>query len=438
MLSTDVRGRWPALLLAAGLTFAGCSAAGCSAQNAAPSAPTVALGSSTSTGVADAVRARAIDALFAARTSAVAHHDRAAFSATVDPGSASFVTSQQTLYADLTALPLESYAISAGTVDYPAKARPDGLPVYVEQVHVSYRLAGWDRAPITRTYAWTLVRRGGVWRLASTSDVAAVPAAADPWDLGPVTVTVAGTVLLVTSGLTAAQLTGLTILTTAAVATDRRVLVSWDGRVIVYAGRDTTLFDALFRGGGHGADSYAGATISELVDGSATALAGTRVLVSPDAASFTDTSPLSREALVLRHEFAHVALAPEVGPARPLWLTEGTAEWVSYAPYPLTSGHVLGIRRAMLGSAAPPHVPTDADFAAGGQTALNNAYTDAWLVCQDVVDHGGPQRLFTLYAAVSALPAGTNAKGVDAVVRRVLGMSTAQLQAQYLADLRAA
>lgn len=412
--------------------------AGCSAMNAAPAAPTVTLGSAAAGGGGDAVRTREIDALLAARTAAVIRHNRAAFEATVDPGSPSFVASQRVLYANLTALPLGSYAITPGTDRYPAVVRADRLPVDVEQVHIAYRLAGWDRAPVTRSYAWTLVRRGGRWRLASTPDVPTVPAVADPWDRGPVTVTTASTVLLVTSGLTAAQLAGLTTLAVAAVATDRRVLVSWDGRVVVYAGRDTTLFDALFTGIGHGADSYAGATVSELVDGSATALAGTRVLISPDAASFADTSPLSREALVLRHEFTHVALAPEVGPARPTWLTEGTAEWVSYAPYPLTASHVLSIRRAALGSAAPPHVPTDSDFSAGGQAALDNAYTDAWLVCQVVVDRSGPQRLFTLYAAVSALPAGTAAAGVDAVIQRLLGVSTAQLQATYLADLQAA
>jgi hypothetical protein len=164
------------------------------------------------------------------------------------------------------------------------------------------------------------------------------------------------------------------------------------------------------------------------------------VLVNPADVDFTDTSRLSREALVLRHEFAHVALADEVGPARPTWLTEGTAEWVSYAPYPASSGHALAQRSAALGTADAPVIPTDSDFTTGIQTTLDDAYLDAWLVCQDIVDHGGEARLLSLYAAASALPASDagDPAALDTVLQAQLGLTAAQLQQRYLGDLERA
>ncbi len=110
-----------------------------------------------------------IRALLKARGTALQDGDRAAFLATIDTQDAAFVRQQETLFANLEALPVESvrYSVDDGAGYPTAKVKGDDplfRPAVLEQVRLDV-----DAAPVTNTLENTFVRRDGTWLLGAES-----------------------------------------------------------------------------------------------------------------------------------------------------------------------------------------------------------------------------------------------------------------------------
>ncbi len=368
-----------------------------------------------------------VDALAAAVTAA----DQAAFSRLVSDRDPTFGSRARLLYSNLTAIPLTELRFQPEPDQRlltPARQRLLGTEAWVQQVVVSWRLAG-DSDPAQHRVWLTFVPEGGAAKLAGTLDgpVSADPEPLPSWWLGPVTARRHGSVtVLAGSGQPADR--WATLVADAAAAVRRRLpagLASgWSGRVVIEVPATTRDFASVL---GQRAEAYAGiaAVAYEVGVGDRPPL---RVVVNPRARSSLSRAQLAE---ILRHEIVHLATrSPES--AAPLWAVEGLAEWVALANQPQrpssgTAELLAEVRR----DGPPSSLPGDADFTTG-TVALNRAYAEAWFACSYIADRYSIARLGRLYAELD------HGRSVDEASRAVLGIGVAELTAgwrRYLVQL---
>ncbi len=261
------------------------------------------------------------------RERAVRTGDERLFLADVDPGNAALRDRQRRLFANLSALPIETFTLDAAESTWPAgfAAKRFRATAYIPYVEQRLQLRGFDPVPVTTTYALTLARVGGRWRIVADHDLAGrEPEAArnTPWELARIVVRRTPHALGIFDAGSQASADRLMAWTEESVsAVQEEVPLRWRGEVVFYALSSQRL---LRRMGTRFLDRAAVAF--PVLDDSEnpTRVVGTRVVINPQ---YLPRNELEGTYL-LTHEITHVALARTNGET-PAWVQEGLAEYVA-------------------------------------------------------------------------------------------------------------
>ena len=372
------------------------------------------------------VRAAAA-ATLAARTAAVASHDKAAYLATDADGA--FKTADAQVFDNLMALPLASWGMALA-VDQSLAKKADVAHLY--QVTESYELSGVDYQPVTDTRYLTFVERGGKWLLSSGSDGAAADLHSDVqiWDQGAVSVEHGSRSVVV--GLGGEQrLKPFADLADHAATKAATVwgAAGWKGAVVVEVPMNQAQVETLLDSPSGSLTGVVAITAGE--GGQAlTSAPASRVLVNPDA--FNGEAPDAWQ-FFFDHELTHVATRAWTTSAVPLWLSEGAADYTGY----LGSSITIDRRFEELASAVskngwqPQSLPATDDFAGSGD-AVSRTYQISNLACALIAQRYGQAKLVAFYKAVGTAPAGT-ADPVDHAFRTVLDTTSAEFTVKWRA-----
>lgn len=304
--------------------------------------------------------------------------------------------------------------------------------VWAPTVYLRYAIAEADPGPTRKPVSLVVARRGDEWKLVSDRPI--VPQNRrtwrGPWDFGPVVARVVhtdGGTSVVLGHPEQQQLVDALAddLVSAIPAVTESWGSDWARRAVVVVTGDRDEF-AEQVGDGHSGSDIAAVAVADAVEAGVSRVTGQRVVFSPTAGDrLTDAA---RRA-VLRHELAHVAARGQTTDGSPMWVLEGFADYVGHRGTGATVTVVAPTVSATVAVHGPPtRLPSDADFAAGGNRALV-AYESAWSVCAFVADHFGEDRLRELYRALSTGPA--DATAVDSRIGKVLGITTGELIARW-------
>lgn len=352
------------------------------------------------------------------RSAALLGHDETAYAA----------TGARTEYTRLRALPLASWTYQVTAVHHTGSGA-------TADAELSYRVAGYDRAPVDALRTLTLDRTAdGKWYV--TTDEPAEDAGQQLWDQGPVTAVQGAHSLVLGTGRTPADLRAYAGLADRAVpAVTRAWGTDWTRRVVVLVPRSLDGMAGLL--GSPAADYRGIAAVTTGEAGGSGRAPADRVVVNPDA--YAVLGDLGKQ-VVLTHETTHVATRAHTTAATPLWLSEGYADWIGYLGTGRTPTEVAPeLTRAVRNGHAPAALPADKDFGfTSDPTKLAQAYESGWLACRMIADRWGPARLDAFYRAVGAHP--QRAGAVESALKQVLGTTaqafTGQWRAYVAAQLR--
>ncbi|MFJ5174569.1 hypothetical protein ACIP68_12065 [Streptomyces griseoviridis] len=348
------------------------------------------------TGSADTAR---LQRVLDRRAAAVLAGDRAAFLATGTLG----------WFENVRAVPLAAWSYRVISVH----GSGDDATADAE---LSYRVRGYDTAPVTVRRALALSRRAdGQWSVDADRPAAKTPQ--QLWDQGRVTAVRGAHALVLGVGQPQAALRSYAHLADRAVPAVSAAWGSgWAAHVMVLVPGTLKGMAGLL---GTPASAYRGiaAVTTGEVGGAAKAPAD-RVIVNPEA--YAVLGDLGRQ-VVLTHETTHVASRAHTSSATPLWLSEGYADWVGYRGTGRTPRQAAPeLARAVAEGDLPKALPTDEDFGFGRDaTELARAYEGGWLACRMIADEWGEERLGRFYRAVGD-HRGRSGSVADAL-RRTLG-----------------
>jgi len=248
--------------------------------------------------------------------------------------------------------------------------------------------------------------------------------AAQPWDLGVVSIRLAGSaVLLATPGPVAgpadrADPAGLAADAARAVTAVTGVWgPGWSQEAVVVA-------------------TYGASNLARLVGRPTSGVSGLVAVSTPDRvyvdlSAYALLSPAGRQVLIT-HELTHVATRSGADPALPQWLKEGFADYVGFLGSGIGTRAAAAALLAQVRRTGPPAaLPPDAAFdpsVSGAVTAGysgGDAYAAAWVACSLVASKVGPAGLVRVYRAASA-GRGSPSADVDAALRQVTGWSLAR------------
>ncbi|MFI9241334.1 hypothetical protein ACIGXF_01830 [Streptomyces sp. NPDC053086] len=333
------------------------------------------------------------------RSAALLRHDEAAYG----------VTGTRTEYIRLRALPLASWSYRVTAVHRTASGA-------TADADLSYRVAGYDRAPVDAHRSLALGRTAdGRWYV--TADRPAGKAGQQLWDQGTVTVVRGAHSLVLGTGGSAGGLKEFARLADRAVPAVSGVWATeWSRRIVVLVPRTLASMAALL---GSPAAEYRGiAAVTTGEAGGPGRAPADRVVVNPEA--YAVLGDVGKQ-VVLTHETTHVATRANTTAATPLWLSEGYADWVGYLGTGRTAAEAAPeLGRAVRDGEPPEALPTDADFGFTSEpTKLARAYESGWLACRMIADQWGPARLGAFYRDVGAH--GKRAGAVEAALEKVLG-----------------
>ncbi|MFD4604278.1 hypothetical protein ACFWPQ_40470 [Streptomyces sp. NPDC058464] len=335
-------------------------------------------GGQSSTGTAMAAVQQVLDR----RAAAVLGHDEKAYAE----------TGTRSSYANLRAVPLAdwSYRLTA--------LHPDGAGATAD-AQLSYRIQGYDKAPVTADRTLTLSRTAdGQWYV--TYDKPAKKSAQQLWDQGKVTAVKSTHALVLGVGQSGATLRGYARLADTAVPEVSKVWgTDWTRRVVLLVPGSLNGMAGLL---GAPASNYRGiAAVTTGEAGGSGQTPADRVILNPEA--YAGLGSVGRQ-VVLTHETTHVATRAHTTAATPLWLSEGYADWIGYRDTGRTPTEAAPeLARAVEGGDVPEDLPADQDFGfTDDPTKLAEAYEGGWLACRMIAGHWGEEKLGAFYRAVGA------------------------------------
>jgi hypothetical protein len=359
-------------------------------------------------GVASPGISQAVRDLVAHRAEAIRSHDQAAFDATLAPTANAPARNQ---FDVLSSLPLRGYSL---TVTGLVHADTDGRALAT--VTERYRLPG-DGADAVRHGPAQFVRWRGGWAWLSWH-----PTRPDLWDLEPVRTATAGSVVAIASTheMSATDLAQLTL--QAATDVDNVWLPPWSGRVVVSL--PATQRDFAKVCGVHSGAGNIGGLTTTLRSRAGAAADVVRVYLNP--AAFSAGGSVT-DRIILTHEVTHVAQSA-LPDGAPLWLVEGSADFVGYSVTDLSPSVVA---QDLIGTSTPSAPPDDAAFRFdSSSTDLARAYEQSWSLLRSVADRDGTGAVSRLYAAVVRAH-GTELQRESRAMRRVLGEPRGTVLAQW-------
>ncbi|MEU3414503.1 hypothetical protein ABZ760_25080 [Streptomyces sp. NPDC006658] len=342
------------------------------------------------------------------RSAAVLGHDERAYGE----------TGTRNQYTRLRALPLASFGYRVTAVRRTASGA-------TADAELSYRIAGYDKAPVDARRTLTLGRTAdGHWYV--TAERPARQAGQELWDQGTVSAVAGGHSLVLGTGDPAA-LSGFARLADRAVpAVSGAWGTRWSRRVVVLVPKSLAGMAALL---GAPADDYRGiAAVTTGEAGGSGRAPADRVVINPEAYALLGDA--GRQ-IVLTHETAHVATRADTTAATPLWLSEGYADWIGY----LGTGRAPAeaapeLARAVREGETPEALPSDKDFGfTSDPVKLARAYESGWLACRMIAEKWGAARLGAFYRAVGAHGERTGA--VKEALRAVLGTTAREFTADW-------
>ena len=356
----------------------------------------------------------AVQGVLDRRAAAVLHHDPGAYAATGGRGQ----------YANLEAVPLAAWSYEVTAV------RRDGDSASAD-AELSYRIKGYDRAPVTTDRALRLTRAAdGRWSV--TSDKPAEEAGAQLWDQGAVTAVRGAHSLVLGVGQSGERLRSFADLADDAVpAVSAAWGTDWAGHVVVLVPKSLAGMASLL---GSPASAYRGiAAVTTGETGGAARTPADRIIVNPEA--YAVLGGVGRQ-VVLTHETTHVATRAHTDAATPLWLSEGYADWVGYRGTGRTPAQAAPeLLRAVADGDVPADLPQDADFGfSGDPDRLARAYEGGWLACRMIAERWGEPKLDAFYRAVGAH--GERPGAVEGALKSVLGLSLGEFTGRWQAYLR--
>lgn len=371
---------------------------------------------------------------------AVLAGDRAAYLRTVDPKAAGYLAGQRRVIRNLLRLPLAqwSYRIT-GTGAFPLPEEPGPNPRRIAaRVELSYRLRGWDGAPVVAEEYLTLTRRGGRWYVSSDrdGDPAGRRGTEHLWEQGEVTVVQGNHSLVLGVGRKRSELHALAVAADRAVpAVDSLWPHRWERRVVVEVPASLQRMAALLDAPAASYRGIAAVTTGEV--GRSVRAPADRVVLNPQA--YPALGESARQ-IVLTHEMAHVATRTHTSAATPLWLSEGFADWLGYWGTDRSVREVApSLADAVQTGERPRHLPGDAEFSFDGDAGrLGRAYESGWLACRMIAEQWSPQRLVEFYTAVGAFDRREERrKAVDTALHRTLAVDRTEFTARWRSYLAA-
>ncbi|GAA4141329.1 hypothetical protein [Actinomadura keratinilytica] len=403
-----------AAVIAAAAALAGCLLAELGLTAAGPDAPARTTVSATPTAVPDG---RAVAAVLANRTRAVRERDRTAFMATVATAPAAYRDAQGRLFDNLLRLPLASWSETLDRLE-PGSA--------VARVRLSYRLRGFDDAPVVRTRYLTFAPRAGSWTIVGDGSARGLADDGDIFDGGALTVVRGDHTLVVGDGPRlreiARRLDAAVPVVSGVVGTGGDGAGRGRRRTVALVPADARLASAL-AGPSQDLDRIAAvATVAPTAEGPG----ADRVVVSP--AAFARLNELGRD-VVLTHELTHVATGGARDGRTPLWLIEGLADYVGYLRADVSvRSAARELRADVAAGRLPDGLPGRADFD-GSSPRLSQSYQEAWLACRMIAERYGEATLVRLYRAAGRMPE-------DTALRETLGVDRDRLTALWRDYLR--
>lgn len=327
----------------------------------------------------------------ARRAAAVLDRDESAYLAVLDPSVTGLRATGREEFANLADVPIGSWEYRVTGVERSG----DRATAHTE---LRYRLAGYDSAPVSTPRTLELAEREGRWYV--TGDRPGKGGARQLWQQGPVRVVRGAHSLVLGVGPDEKRLRAI------AASADRAVPAvegAWPGpwarRVVLLVPGSLTSMAELLGAPAAGYRGIAAVTTGET--GGSGASPADRVIVNTEAYGALGTFG---QRIVLTHETTHVATRAATSAATPTWLSEGFADQVAYRGSGRTAGEIAPeLRRAVRQGDTPDALPTDGDFAFGGDAdRLARAYESGWLACELIAEHGGEKRLTDFYRAVGA------------------------------------
>lgn len=372
-----------------------------------PSETTVPTASTTPTLAAPRNVIAEVIATLDARATALQFKDSRAFMSLVDATETTFVADQQQYWDNLSQLPLAevSYVLDPASVVRTGDR-------FAATVDLHLELKGYDSQPALSRGRMEFARgpRGLQITAAQTGDDQ-TDGGAQPWDLGPIHVRTQADVLGVfDAGSVAAAPAVLKSVRHGIADVRQRVPAnSLSSGAVVYALSDLTFLQALEKTPGTGQDEADGLTFT--VAGVDDGPAASRIVLDPTAMPASDQA---RDRLV-RHELTHVATGP-LGSGVPLWLSEGSAEWVSVQALSpkdraIPMSTIDAARRGVDG------LPPDSAFT-GDRTKAT--YGISWWACEYIARTYGDRAVWLLISEFER--AGADADQAQ-VIQRLLGIT---------------
>ncbi|MGI5425278.1 hypothetical protein [Streptomyces sp. CA-179760] len=328
-------------------------------------------------------------------------------------------------FARLRAVPLAAWSYRVTEV------RRTGATATAD-AELRYRVAGYDRAPVTAGRTLRLSRDAdGQWSV--EADRPAKKSAQQLWDQGAVRAVRGARSLVLGVGQSGRSLRDFADLADRAVpAVSEAWGTDWSRHVVLLVPKSLEGMAGLL---GSPASSYRGiAAVTTGETGAPARAPADRIIVNPDA--FALLGGLG-EQVVVTHETTHVATRAHTSAATPLWLSEGYADWAGYrATGRVPSEAAPELSRAVSQGQLPQALPEDKDFGfTGDASRLARAYESGWTACRLIADRWGESRLGEFYRAV-----GDHRKRSGAVaeaMREVLGTTLEAFTEQWQEYLRA-
>ncbi|MDH2416762.1 hypothetical protein [Nocardioides sp. CER19] len=295
---------------------------------------------------------------------------------------------------------------SARYVDESGPVDPDGR--WTAAVDFTWRFDGYDAASVHTEVAVGFAVSDGK---AGITGIGGGAQRSPLWLTEPLHVRTGAGVLAL--GPDAANVQRYSALAQRAVTIVGRVVTGWAGPLVVEVPRSEAALDAAL---GADAGTYAGvAAVTASVDGSTAEDAPVHVFVNPEVMSTLDKQGAQ---IVISHEATHAATNAPSNTHRPIWLTEGFADYVAlrdvHLPITTTAGQIIAQVRK---SGPPARLPDQSDFNSHSDS-FGAEYEAAWLVCRVIADRAGEQGLVEVYDRVGA------GEDLDTVLRDVLGVGT--------------
>ncbi len=388
---------------------------------------------------------KAVQPMLTARADAFRRHDVDAYLATVDGRNPVFLQQQREAVEFAAGLNFSLYALTAnlddlGDMSVPADLARFGPDTVVVPVEERYAFAGGvdDQGPAVESLFLTMTRdAGGTWRVAADDavDAAGLQSARHPWDYGLMRTRSSEHFLAIYPDNQAREVAAvLSESETAIRTTIAEWTLPWRRKVAIEIPRDTeSLADRILAT--FPLDNFvAFAGASAEVEGTVFRFTGRRVFLQPD--NFLGQSTEQRRA-TMSHELIHVASREQAGPYVPSWLEEGVAQVLGENASAVGLGPA---RDAVRSGRFDGHVPDDYEFVVGGAQRIYQSYAESYLMAREVQKIAGKAGLLRLYEAAGnggRLGPGDARAHIDAAVRKALGMSFAELERRWAADMRA-